>query len=81
MTEETKMAPVVVGNLIDLDGGVVLSELPGSRLSLPGGSNSNSNSRRQSMNLMFTTDHKLRLSNNDAVSVPSAATLSEFASS
>lgn len=65
----------VEGNLIDFDSGNdVLTELPNNRLSLPG---SNSSSRRQSMNLIFTQDHKLRLSNNDTLSAVAAATAHE----
>ena len=60
----SSIVSAVEGNLLDLDSGDTISELPANRLSLTGSANAN---RRQSMNLIFTTDHKLRLSNNDTI--------------
>jgi len=66
---ETVEVAAVERNLIDVDSGGagdIFGEANNNRLSLPG---SNSSSRRQSLNLIFTTDHKLRLSNADSITL------------
>lgn len=67
---DTAVVTVVEGNLIDLDSAE--TEAPTNNRHSFSGSNNNP-SRRMSMNLTFTTDHKLRISNADIVTGGSTA--------